>query len=68
MHLAPAALRTALLVNPVTGVVEMFRAATAGADPGWEVAVVSTLVAIVVLGGAALLLHRRRDRLFTDLL
>jgi ABC-type polysaccharide/polyol phosphate export permease len=68
LHLAPASLRTALLVNPITGVVEMFRAATVGADPGWESSVAATAVAVAVIGGAAVLLHRRFDRLFTDLL
>ena len=68
LHLAPAALRTALLVNPMTGVVEMFRAATVGADPGWETSLAATAVAVAVIGTAAVVLHRRYDRLFTDLL
>ena len=68
LHLAPASLRTALQCNPMTGVVEMFRAATVGADPDWQVSLAATGVAMLALASLALFLHRRYDRLFTDLL
>jgi lipopolysaccharide transport system permease protein len=54
--------------NPMTGVVELFRAATVGADDGWEVALVWTLGWTAVLLVAGLLIHRRYDRVFVDLL
>lgn len=54
--------------NPMTGIVELFRLATVGADAGWEIAVYWTLGWTVVLLVAALLLHRRFDRVFVDLL
>ncbi len=54
--------------NPTTGVVELFRAATVGADHGWGASLIWTLgwcAVLLVLGLAA---HRRRDRVFVDLL
>lgn len=57
-----------LKVNPMTGVVELFRAATVGADPGWVVSVFWTIAWTVFLAAAATLLYRRFDRVFADLL
>lgn len=54
--------------NPMTGVVEMFRAATVGGDPGWVLAVGLTLVWTAVLLVVAALLYRRYDRVLVDLL
>jgi len=54
--------------NPVTGVVELYRAATVGADPGWEITLAWTAGWCGLLITAGLLLHRRFDRLFSDLL
>jgi lipopolysaccharide transport system permease protein len=54
--------------NPVTGVVEMFRAATVGADAGWGVPVLWTAGWCLVLVVVGLFLHRRNDRVFVDLL
>jgi len=54
--------------NPMTGVVELFRAGTVGADPGFGVAVLWTLGWTVALAVAALVIHRRFDRVFVDLL
>ncbi len=54
--------------NPVTGIVEAFRAATVGADPGWTTSLLWTggwCVCLLVIG---VYLHRRFDRLFVDLL
>ena len=57
-----------LRLNPTTGVVELFRAATVGADSGWHVAIVWTCVWTAVLAVIAMLLHRRFNRVFVDLL
>jgi ABC-type polysaccharide/polyol phosphate export permease len=65
---APSILGLVVRANPVTGVVELFRVATTGADPGWPVCVAITCVWTVALAVCALEVHRRRDRLFTDLL
>jgi len=62
------ALKAVLLVNPMTGVVEVFRAATVGADSELGLSVAISCLWVVVLLGVALVLHRRYDRLFTDLL
>jgi ABC-type polysaccharide/polyol phosphate export permease len=57
-----------LRLNPVTGVVEMFRAATVGADPHWLTSLWWTLAWTVGLLVIAVLLHRRFNRVFADLL
>jgi len=54
--------------NPMTGVVELFRAATVGADPGWLTSLWWTLGWIVVMSVIAVALHRRFNRVFVDLL
>jgi ABC-type polysaccharide/polyol phosphate export permease len=61
-------LGTFLHINPVTGVVEHFRAATVGADPGWVATLWWTLGWTVVLLAVAVALHRRFNRVFGDLL
>jgi lipopolysaccharide transport system permease protein len=61
-------LRLVLEANPATGMVELFRAATIGAEASWVPALASTLgwtVALTVVGIEA---QRRYDRLFADLL
>jgi ABC-type polysaccharide/polyol phosphate export permease len=68
MAIYQGALRVVVLVNPVTGVVEVFRLAIGGADPQWPTAIASTLGWCVFLTGSALYLHCRRDRVFVDLL
>ncbi len=62
----PRLLRPVVRLNPMTGVVELFRFATVGASPGWTSSLLVTGVWIVVLVIAALQLHRRFDRLFAD--
>jgi ABC-type polysaccharide/polyol phosphate export permease len=57
-----------LRLNPMTGVVEIFRAATVGADPGWLVSLWFTLAWIAGLSFLALYLYRRFNRVFVDLL
>ena len=68
IELASGALETLIRLNPVTGVVELFRAATVGADPGWLGTVGITCVWIVVVGVIATALQHRFDRVFSDLL
>jgi homopolymeric O-antigen transport system permease protein len=62
----PHALRPVVRVNPMTGVVELFRYATVGASSGWGVSLVVTGAWIAALLAIALVLHRRFDRLFAD--
>src|SRR5205807_10064823 len=54
--------------NPATGAVELMRAATVGADPGWLPAGGGSLAWPATLFAAALVLYRRHDRVFVDLL
>lgn len=61
-------LRPWVNANPATGVVELFRAATVGADDGWLPSVWWSCGWTLMLGVLGLALHRRHDRLFTDLL
>lgn len=67
-RLAPGALGWVIDANPLTGVVEMFRAATAGADPHWAASVGVTLAWTALFLAAAAGLHRRYNRVFSDLL
>jgi ABC-type polysaccharide/polyol phosphate export permease len=57
-----------LAINPATGMVLLLRAATTGYDAYWVTSVLWSLGWIVVLFAAALALHRRFDRVFSDLL
>lgn len=61
-------LRTWLEINPVVGMIQLYRAAFDGAAPNFESAVWWTLGWTAVLFVAAGLLHRRYDRVFVDLL
>lgn len=67
-YLAGGAIRAVVLGNPVTGIVELYRAATVGADAplGLVVGITSAWAAVLLTVG--LTLHRRFDRRFTDLL
>jgi lipopolysaccharide transport system permease protein len=65
---AVAGLRRWIEVNPLTGIVELFRAATSEADPGWLSSLWWTMGWSVVMVVAGLALHKRYDRLFVDLL
>jgi len=67
-RLATGVLHTVIIVNPITGVVELMRAATVGADTalGTSVAITAAWALAALAGG--LFAHRRYDRLFTDLL
>lgn len=68
LDLAPSSLRTVIEVNPATGVVQLFRAATVGSSTGLVTPAAITCAWVVVLLAAALQLHRRYDRVFADLL
>lgn len=57
-----------LRVNPMTAPVELFRAATVGADPGWVTSLWWSLGWSAFMLLAAVLLYRRFDRVFADLL
>jgi ABC-type polysaccharide/polyol phosphate export permease len=66
LHLAPDPLRGILRINPVVGVLQMFRAGTLGRDTDWEIAVWWTIGWIVALFVLAAFLYRRYDRVFAD--
>lgn len=68
MDFASGALETLIRLNPVTGVVQLFRAATVGGESGWLVNVGITCGWVMVVGAVALALHHRFDRVFSDLL
>lgn len=57
-----------LRINPMTGVVELFRVATVGADPGWLTALWWSIGWSALLLLSATFLYRRFDRVFADLL
>jgi ABC-type polysaccharide/polyol phosphate export permease len=61
-------LRPWIEANPAAGVVQLFRAATVGADAGWGTSVAWSAAWSVATLAAAVALHRRHDRVFVDLL
>lgn len=65
---APRVLRGVIVANPVTGVVELFRAATVGADLGWGIPILATLGWTLLFAVAAFAVHCARERNFADLL
>jgi ABC-type polysaccharide/polyol phosphate export permease len=64
----PSALRNIVLINPATGVAQLFHLALDGTASDWPTAVGVTAAWTVVLGIAAVLLHCRSDRVLADLL
>jgi lipopolysaccharide transport system permease protein len=62
----PRPVETLIRLNPATGVVELFRAATVGADHGWPGLVAVSCAWVVGLGVVSLALHSRFDRVFSD--
>jgi ABC-type polysaccharide/polyol phosphate export permease len=60
--------RMFLIANPMTGVVELFRASVTAEEHSWSISLVSSGVWIVATLTGALLLHRRYNRVFSDLL
>jgi ABC-type polysaccharide/polyol phosphate export permease len=65
---AAGRLRGWVELNPLTGVVELFRAGTVGADGDWGRTVLASAAWTVVLAVASIAMHRRYDRVFVDLL
>jgi ABC-2 type transport system permease protein len=57
-----------LVLNPVTGVVLLFRAAIIGQDAYFVPAILSSIAWTLGLTAIGLVLHRRYDRVFSDLL
>jgi lipopolysaccharide transport system permease protein len=68
LNAAPDVLRAVVAYLPTAGPVELFRAGTVGADPGWQTAVAASVGWVVVLSTLGLWLQSRRDRVFVDLL
>jgi lipopolysaccharide transport system permease protein len=66
LDLAGERLQAILRINPVVGVLQMFRAGTIGGDTDWQIAVWWTLGWIAALFVSAALLYRRFDRVFAD--
>lgn len=64
----PVALRHAVLVNPATGIVQLYHFAIDGSAADWVTALLVTVAWTVVLAVAAVWLHCRRDRVMADLL
>ncbi|MBV8980192.1 MAG: ABC transporter permease [Acidimicrobiia bacterium] len=61
-------LATWIDVNPLTGIVALFHLATVGNEANWQRPLLFALAWTAVLVIAAVEAHRRRDRLFVDLL
>lgn len=68
LNKAGGLLATGIKINPMTGVTEMFRAAVLRPDNGWILTVLVSLLWIAGTWTAACILHRRYDRVFTDLM
>lgn len=66
IKIAPAQARPLVLLNPATGVVELFRATFVGASEWTGVAIAITCGWIVVALSLAVVLHARFDRNFAD--
>lgn len=68
LSFAPRELRWLIELNPATGPVMLFRAATFGEQGNWLLPVWISVGWLVVLAAAGLALHLRYDRVFVDLL
>lgn len=64
----PGLMRHIIAVVPTTGMVELFRAGSVGAQPGWVGSLLVTAGWTAGLLVVAALLYRRYDRVFVDLL
>jgi lipopolysaccharide transport system permease protein len=60
--------RILIMVNPMTGIIELFHASTTGEEHGWLPTVGTSVAWIVVALVGALAIHRRFNRVFSDLL
>jgi ABC-type polysaccharide/polyol phosphate export permease len=65
---ATGALAVAVHLNPMTGVCSLFRAAITGGEPGYEATVAISVAWTAFTLVAAALVHRRYNRVFSDLL
>ncbi len=65
---ADGVVEVAVRINPMSGVAELFRAAVTGGDPGYRSTVAVSVGWVVAMLVAALLVHRRYNRVFSDLL
>jgi lipopolysaccharide transport system permease protein len=68
LDIAHGWVRTIIVANPMTGVVELFRAAVVGAESGWTAAEPALAIWIVGALVVSLVLHRRFNRVFSDLM
>jgi lipopolysaccharide transport system permease protein len=66
LDLLPSVLRRLVEANPGTGVVELFRAATVGAESAWGTALVWSLAWTAAFLVVGVVLHCRGDRVFAD--
>jgi lipopolysaccharide transport system permease protein len=64
----PPALRNVVLLNPATGVAQLFHLAIDGSAADWPTAVLVTAAWTVALAVAAVFVHCWRDRVLADLL
>ena len=64
----PAALRNVVLINPATGVAQLFHLAIDGSAADWPTAVLVTVAWTAALAIAAVFVHCWRDRVLADLL
>src|SRR5581483_7971237 len=67
IHYLPARLRPLLGLNPMSGVVLGFRSALLGSQPDWPL-IETSLVISVLLAFAVLLILRRMERRFADII
>lgn len=68
LRVVSGVLRRVVEINPATGMVELFRAATVGADARWVSTLWWSLGWGALLLALAAMLYRRFDRVFVDLL
>jgi len=68
LSVIPRSLRWLVELNPATGPVELFRKALVGADHSWALTVGVSCGWVVAFALLAVLLHRRFDRQFADLM
>lgn len=65
---APGGSQAVLRANPMTGIAQLFRASVTGEETGIGPSVLITVAWVVVAATAAALVHRRYNRVFSDLL
>jgi lipopolysaccharide transport system permease protein len=63
----PESYRNYLAINPMTGLVESFRSAILGRPISWELLGISAIAAIILLG-AGMMIFRKMESKFADLI